>query len=78
MKIFRSIACIAAGIYISIGVLLFLFHPRLDTTEQLVATSKGKSCDVESWWLLTRGWPFYLKYYYGGGFDACREDLFRH
>jgi hypothetical protein len=75
MSLFSTVGRAAAAIYISVGVLLALFHPQLDTTEALIATKKGKSCGVAHGLALTFLWPFYLNYYYGGGFDACRRSL---
>ncbi len=79
MNTIKAIMRVVAAIYISIGVLLLLFHPRLDTDERLTETATGKKgCEVDSVVLLTLGWPYFLKYYYGGGFDVCRKSSFKH
>jgi hypothetical protein len=72
----RKILIAALVIYLLVGVGLMLVHPKLSTTEELLATNKGKHCEPEG-----RGavlsWPFLLKYYYGGGFEACRKSLYQ-
>jgi hypothetical protein len=75
MKIFSVIA----ALYIAIGVMLALFHPRLgNTTLQLRATQRGIDCNADRGLALTFLWPLYLDYYYSdeGGFQTCRRSLF--
>jgi hypothetical protein len=74
MKILRIMLGVACAIYIAIGVLLVIAHPRLDTMDELQATRTGRRCDPQATAVILL-WPYYLNYFYQGGFDACRRAL---
>ena len=76
MKILRTIVRVAVAIYIAIGVLLVIVHPRLDTMDELQATRTGRRCDPQATAVILL-WPYYLNYFYEGGFDACRRGLYK-
>jgi hypothetical protein len=62
--------------YVVMGVLLVIVRPQLDTMDGLAETRTGRSCqpNISATILL---WPFYINYYYGGGFDTCSKDLYK-
>ena len=76
MNILRAILGIAFAIYVAIGVLLVIVHPRLDTMDELQATLKGRRCTPQPTAVILL-WPYYLNYFYGGGFDGCRKGLYK-
>ena len=76
MNILRKMLGVAVAIYIAIGVLLVIVHPRLGTMDELQATRTGRRCDPQATAVILL-WPYYLNYFYEGGFDACRRGLYK-
>jgi hypothetical protein len=58
--------------YICVGVGFFLVAPRPDMSSQLLATATGYDCEPRPSGVIL-AWPYYMHYYYGGGFAACEK-----
>jgi hypothetical protein len=72
----RKILIGALIIYVLAGFALMHFHPKLNTTEVLLESSKGRHCEPRDRSIILF-WPYFLKYYYGGEFDDCRKNLYK-
>ena len=70
----RKLVTVVVVIYLAIGVLLALFHPRMTDTQRLIGTQKGIVCEPNLIDVIVL-WPYRVTYYYGGGFAACLRKL---
>jgi len=70
----RKLVTVVVGIYLAIGILLALFHPRMTDTQRLIAAQKGIVCEASLIDVIAL-WPYRLTYYYGGGFAECLRKL---
>jgi hypothetical protein len=59
----KKLVRIVVVIYIVVGVLLWLVHPRLTDAERLAV----KTCDQIGIVPTVVMWPLYVNYYYGSG-----------
>jgi len=65
----------AVVLYIVVGLVFAVVHPRLTPEEEIIAVNTNHRCGAKSVIGDILFWPIYVDQYFTGVFDTCRRTL---